>query len=355
MSQTIVKCVEQLKPVIKGKKFLLVRGNTYDHLKMKVFFDESPHVEFSEFIPNPLYEQVCRGIELFNQENCELIVAVGGGSTIDVAKCISIYCRMDNRINYLEQDIVDSKIPLIAIPTTAGSGSESTCHAVIYYKGEKQSISHPSIVPDYVVLDFSVLKGLPIYQKKCTMMDALCQAIESWWSVASTNESKKYSHKAITTIKKNWEEYIFENTDSSAKKIMEASNLAGRAINITATTAAHAMSYKITSLYGFPHGHAVAVCFPEVWEYILRHLEDCIDERGKEYLRNTLDEISCTMDINYFKYMLKQMGLTAPVTGNREFELEVLAQSVNPIRLKNNPVSLNTNALKEMYRRIVIK
>ncbi len=353
MGQTIIRGIEQLGSLIAGKKFLLVRDSAYDYLKIKAFFDRFPHVEFSEFTPNPLYEQVCKGVALFNREQCEGIVAVGGGSTIDVAKCIKLYCKMDSSVNYLRQEPFDTGITLIAVPTTAGTGSESTRHAVIYYEGAKQSISHTSIVPDYAVLEPSVLKTLPVYQKKCTMLDALCQAIESWWSVNSTEESKSYSRKAIAAVTKNWEAYIFDNDGEAAAQIMEAANYAGRAINITATTAAHAMSYKITSLYRFPHGHAVAVCMPEVWKYILEHTEDCADSRGSEYLRSTMEEISGMISLDQFKTMLEKMEMKAPEAADKAADLEVLAQSVNPVRLKNNPVALRTDVLKEMYRRIV--
>lgn len=353
MAQNIVKGIKQISHLINGKKFLLVKDGAYDFLGLKDYFDMYPHIEFSEFTPNPLYEQVCAGVELFNKEACELIVAVGGGSTIDVAKCIKLFCKMDHSINYLKQDTFDSGITLIAVPTTAGTGSESTRHAVIYYEGVKQSISHLSIVPDYAVLEPSVLKTLPVYQKKCTMLDALCQAVESWWSVNSTDESKEYSRKAIESIRENWEAYIFENTDESAARIMEASNYAGRAINITATTAAHAMSYKITSMYLFPHGHAVAVCMPEVWEYVLSHTDDCIDTRGSEYLRETLLQISELITLDKFRAMLNKMDMQYPEAGNKEEELETLAKSVNPVRLKNNPVALSTDVMREMYRRIV--
>lgn len=353
MAQNIVKGIKQISHLINGKKFLLVKDGAYDFLGLKDYFDMYPHIEFSEFTPNPLYEQVCAGVELFNKEACELIVAVGGGSTIDVAKCIKLFCKMDHSINYLKQDTFDSGITLIAVPTTAGTGSESTRHAVIYYEGVKQSISHLSIVPDYAVLEPSVLKTLPVYQKKCTMLDALCQAVESWWSVNSTDESKEYSRKAIESIRENWEAYIFENTDESAARIMEASNYAGRAINITATTAAHAMSYKITSMYRFPHGHAVAVCMPEVWEYVLSHTDDCIDTRGSEYLRETLLQISELITLDKFRAMLNKMDMQYPEAGNKEEELETLAKSVNPVRLKNNPVALSTDVMREMYRRIV--
>ena len=353
MSQTVIKGLETIRPIIEGKRFLLVRDNAYDYLNIKGFFNCFSHVEFSDFTPNPLYEQVCKGVEDFNRERCELIVAVGGGSTIDVAKCIKLFCRMDSSVNYLQQESFDSGIPLIAVPTTAGTGSESTRHAVIYYEGAKQSISHESIVPDYAVLESSLLKTLPIYQKKCTMLDALCQAIESWWSVNSTEESIGYSKKAIRAIRENWEAYIFDNDEVAAGKVMEAANYAGRAINITATTAAHAMSYKITSLYNFPHGHAVAVCLPEVWEYMLEHEEDCIDGRGSGHLKQTMTEIGEMTEILYFRSMMERMEMGYPQATDKRRELEVLAQSVNPVRLKNNPVALDQNVLREMYGRII--
>lgn len=353
MGQTILRGINEVSDSLVGKKIFLVKDSAYEFLGIKTFFDEIAHVDFSEFTPNPLYEQVVEGVKLFNENNCDTIVAVGGGSTIDVAKCIKLYSKMDTSINYLKQEKVDTGIPLIAVPTTAGTGSESTRHAVIYYEGVKQSISHESIVPNYVVLEPSVLKTLPVYQKKCTMLDALAQAIESWWSVNSNDESKKYSKLAVTAIKENWEDYIFNNTDEAAKNIMEASNYAGQAINITATTAAHAMSYKITSLYKLPHGHAVAVCLPEVWGYMLEHPELCIDGRGIEYLKDTLAEIASMLDLEYFKEMFAKMELKYPEAVNRKEEIEILTGSVNPDRLKNNPVGLSVDTLREMYERIV--
>lgn len=185
------------------------------------------------------------------------------------------------------------------------------------------------------------------------MMDALSQAIESWWSINSTYESIEYSKEAIQLIKDNWEKYIFENTDWAAEKVMEAANLAGRAINITATTAAHAMSYKITSMYKLPHGHAVAVCLPEVWQYMVNNIENCIDYRGVEYLRETLNQIAEIIDIEYYKTMFKKMEMQYPIFIDKDTELDVLVKSVNLVRLKNNPVKLNINVLREMYERII--
>lgn len=210
---------------------------------------------FSDFTPNPLYEQVCNGIELLKTSNCDTILAVGGGSAIDVAKCIKLAVLAKEGNAAIIPPLVSTRVAcdgtkllFIAIPTTAGTGSESTHNAVMYYKGSKQTVTNDGILPDYAVLEPSVLKTLPLYQKKCTMMDALCQGIESWWSVNSTEESYEYSRKTIELIMANWQKYIFENDEGAAAQIMLAANYGGRAINITATTAAHAMSYKITSL-----------------------------------------------------------------------------------------------------------
>ena len=253
-----------------------------------------------------------------------------------------------------------AKLPFIAIPTTAGTGSESTHNAVMYYEEAKQTVTNDGVLPDYAILEPSVLKTLPLYQKKCTMMDALCQGIESWWSVNSTEKSYEYSRKTIELIMANWRKYIFENDDEAAAQIMLAANYGGRAINITATTAAHAMSYKITSLCKLPHGHAVAVCLPEIWEYMIGHMDKCIDSRGQEYLSGIFTLISNAMGcespeqaIAEIRQMMVEMELKNPVSENREEELEVLSISVNPVRLKNNPIGIDEKEAYKLYSIIV--
>ena len=358
MSQVIKSGIENFDALFKEigrERVFFVCDEAFAFLPdavKNVYYDrKDKFVLFNEFTPNPLYEQVCKGVELFRKNECDVILAIGGGSAIDVAKCVKLYCKMDDSENYLRQECRDSGVPLIAIPTTAGTGSESTRFAVIYFEGKKQSVAHESIVPNYVVLEPSVLKTLPPRQKKATMLDALCQGIESWWSVNSTDESKGYSKIAVDKIVANYKKYIFENDDAAAREIMTAANYAGRAINITQTTAAHAMSYKITSLYKIPHGAAVAVCLPEVWEYMLAHPEKCIDPRGIAYLTKTLSEIS--VDLDWFKALLAELEAEYPTATDRENEISVLAESVNPVRLKNFPTELTADVLRKMYERIV--
>lgn len=346
---------EELFRELDPKNILFVCDASFpflpDDIKNIYYSHKDKITLFDKFTPNPLYEQVAEGVDQFRKNDCDVILAIGGGSAIDVAKCIKLYCKMDPKENYLKQECRDSEIPLIAIPTTAGTGSESTRYAVIYFEGKKQSISHESIVPNYVILEPGVLKTLPQGQKRATMLDALCQGIESWWSVNSTDESTAYSKKAVDTILANYKKYIFENDDGAAREIMLAANYAGRAINITQTTAAHAMSYKITSLYKIPHGAAVAICLPEVWEYMLAHPEKCIDGRGGEYLSKTLSEISIGLDA--FKSLIAELEMAYPKSEDREKDIAVLTASVNPVRLRNFPIELSTDVLRGMYERIV--
>lgn len=371
--QQIINGIDNLPGILQEvgcKKLFLVIDSSYPFLNIKDAIEALPveeKIKFSDFTPNPLYEQVCKGIELLKSSMCDAILAVGGGSAIDVAKCIKLAVLAKEGNDALIPPIVNTrvecdgnKLPFIATPTTAGTGSESTHNAVMYYEGVKQTVTNDGILPDYAILEPSVLKTLPLYQKKCTMMDALCQGIESWWSVNSTKESYDYSCDCIELIMANWRKYIFENDDEAAANIMLGANYGGRAINITATTAAHAMSYKITSLYGLPHGHAVATCLPEIWEYMLSHPDNCIDSRGKDYLLSIFQNIANAMGVespyaarDIFTCMMRDMELQNPVSNNRLEELEILSKSVNPIRLKNNPVLLDGDAIQSIYDVII--
>lgn len=278
---------------------------------------------------------------------------------MDVAKCIKLFANMAADEDYLEQSIVPNSIPFLAVPTTAGSGSEATKYAVIYVNGEKQSITHESCIPGTVFMDAAALETLPIYHKKATMMDALCHAIESFWSVNSTGESRRCSEIAIRMILENWEAYLANDVRGN-ENMLKAANAAGMAINVTQTTAGHAMSYKLTGLYGIAHGHAVALCVAELWPYMLKHVEDCCDQRGKKHLERVFAEIAVIMGCSkaeeaafLFQRRLLEMGLPVPVA--KEEDYATLRLSVNPVRLKNNPVRLSGTAIEELYRRILHK
>ena len=359
---TGIDSYKNIKTIIKKtgvKKPLLVCGNTYKSSFLKGYMDslKTDLVIFSEYSPNPTYEEVLKGLEVYRSKGCDAVISIGGGSAIDVAKCIKAFAKMPEDCFYLEAPLEDNGIPHICIPTTAGSGSESTRFSVIYYKGEKQSLAHDSIIPEYAILEPSFLKTLPDYQKKSTVLDALCQAIESIWSVNSTEESINYAKTAVRMILANLHPYL-NGEEDSFENISLAANFAGRAINISRTTAPHAMCYKITTRRGFAHGHAVAVCLSYVWRYMVEHIDDCIDPRGKEWLEKTFETLNELFYVNEnhqsvyrFFRLLKYMDMEYPKLAEGE-DLDTFVSSVNLERLSNHPIKLEAEALREIYSHI---
>lgn len=348
------------------KKLLLVCDSSFRY--MEGFNKHLKEVEkkgvevirFQDFQPNPLYESVIKGVELFNNEGCDSIISIGGGSAIDVAKCIKLYSNMHgNGENgaWLKTKTIPNSIPFLAMPTTAGTGSEATRYAVIYYNGVKQSITSEIFIPDTVLMDPSTLKTLPLYQKKATMCDALCHAIESFWSINSTEESKEYSKAAIQSVLNNMSGYI-ANTDESNAKMLMAAHIAGKAINITQTTAGHAMCYKLTSLFQIAHGHAAILCDRVLYPWMIGNINRCCDPRGKEYIKDNLDEIGKIMGCydaqsgaEKLIKIFNSLELTIPKASAEQYE--VLKNSVNPERLKNHPITLDIDVIDNLYHCIL--
>ena len=344
-------------------RVLLVCGESIRRLKIGAYFDSLEErlgikvIRFSDFKPNPIYKSVVEGVRILNREACSLIIAVGGGSAMDVAKCIKLYANMNHTQNYLKQKIIPNNIAIIAIPTTAGTGSEATQFAVIYYNGEKQSVANESCIPSVVVMDPSALKSLPEYQRKSTMMDAFCHAIESFWSVNSTQISREYAKNAITLILSSYPGYLaIEDTGNAV--MLQAANLEVKAINITQTTAGHAMCYKLTSLYGIAHGHAAALCISKLFPYMVSHMDKCIDPRGQKYLQNIFESISKTFGCadphsaaKKFDEILAALALNVPKPKPDDYKL--LSNSINPVRLKNHPIKLDREAIDQIYHQIL--
>ncbi len=348
---------------LNTRRVFLVCDQSLEFLTIRHYFEKLEDrlgitvVKFGDFQPNPQYESVEKGVQVFNSGNFDVIVAVGGGSAMDVAKCIKLYHNMDKGICFLEQSIIPNDIPFLAIPTTAGTGSEATRYAVVYYHGEKQSISHPSCIPTTVLFDQSVLKTLPLYQRKTTALDALCHAVEAFWSINSTEESRQYSRQAIQMILTNLPAYLY-NEEAANAGMLDAANKAGKAINITQTTAGHAMSYKLTSLFGIAHGHAVALCDRALFPWMISHTDRCIDRRGKKFLQGILLDIAMAFDCKTpeeasqrFRKLIDSMELSIPIATPEQVLL--LETSVNPVRLKNHPILLAPEDISELYHAIL--
>lgn len=356
MEQIILYGKEGLKTIIeqqKIKRVFLVCGETSFKKSGAAAFIDSLSVQtvrFTAFSPNPKYEEVCCGVKLFKASESKVILAVGGGSSMDVAKCIRLYATMDETMPFYAQQGCDSDVLLIAMPTTAGSGSESTCHAVLYRDKVKQSISRAYLRPACAVLAHEFLCSLPMRQKKSTLLDALCQGIESYWARSATKESRIYAVEALRIIKRYWKAYIMENCQY--REMMYAANLAGRAIHISRTTAPHALSYGLTSQYKIPHGHAVALCMEQVWGYTMEQAEKMKDVYAQD-LNDVLRSLSMVISYKDFCEIMRELKMESPLAADKERDIEILSQKVNADRLGNHPIALEKKTIVSIYERIV--
>ena len=301
---------------------------------------------FNGYSPNPKYEEVVAGVAQFNAHKADVIIAIGGGSCLDVAKAIKLFSKLDPSMNYLKQRPTFVNTPLIAVPTTAGTGSEATRYSVIYENGEKQSLTHDCIFPDFVISDASFLHDLPEYHRRASLLDAFCQAIEGYWAKASNAEAKEYSRKALVLFLHSYKHYLAGHPFVNPR-IMKVAYLAGKSINLTATTAPHAMSYKLTSITGIAHGHAVSVTLPYVYEFMVNHIGE-----NKE-LANTFEDLTNIFDTTKDKLgdvlrgIISEFEMEIPVVNDQQ--LEELVDAVNIERLGNNPVHLSKKVLKDIY------
>ncbi len=354
------------------RKVMVVCGNSVRSLDVYMILRgtrfEDKLVWFSDFTPNPDYSQATEGVRIFRQEDCDAIIAIGGGSAMDVAKCIKLFSALSSdgkEGEYLQlyrNALVNQiDIPYLAMPTTAGTGSEATRFAVLYYRGVKQSIAAESIIPNAILMDPATLKTLPIYQKKATMLDALSHAIESYWSVNSTRESREYSATSLITIVNNYRAYL-DNDEAGNRAMLNAAHLAGKAINISQTTAGHAMCYKITSLFGLAHGHAAALCNRVLYKWMVEKQAsgECvvIDPRGEKYLSEIMSAIGRSLGCNTaeegaqkLEQLFDELELSVPEASKEQFDQ--LVSSINPERMKNHPVELDEIKIAALYKLIL--
>ena len=196
VSNIIAKYKSSKLMFITGKKsFSLSGADSY----FKGYLEDKSHVHFYDFDVNPKLEDAIKGAKIASSNSIDMIICIGGGSVLDMGKLIkAIISDISNAENIVNGNtpIEDSKIPIVAIPTTAGSGSESTHFAVAYIDDKKFSVADSCSLPNYVFLDGNLTKGCSKYQKACNVLDAISQAIESSWAMNSTKESRKISFKA---------------------------------------------------------------------------------------------------------------------------------------------------------------
>ena len=333
--------------------FLVTGKNSFskickDSSLIKVVLDYN-YVQFSEFETNPKIEDVKKGVSLFKKQKCDLIVAIGGGSVMDMAKLVTFFSKKkDTSIEFLGEKLNEKQVcPLIAIPTTAGSGSEATHFAVVYSSGQKYSCTDKRLQPAYVILEPTFLKHLNSYQLACSGMDALSQGIEAYWNINSNEHSDQLALESIRLI---WENLpsLVNNIKDNFEDILIGANLAGRAINITKTTGPHAVSYPFTTHFHIPHGHAVSLTLGYFLEYNYNAEEwDCNEKRGLGFVKNKLqylanflgfsDVLNLRLALNKFLISINiNIDLRSQNIDLSKIEKFVM-ENINEERLKNNP------------------
>lgn len=353
----ILNNLNDMEKVSCFKKPFLCCGSSFRNTDAFRFLNKKYDLTVWDKIrPNPRFEDMVSAAELFRRNNCDFLIGAGGGSPLDSAKMIKLLVTNDTK-TALTEPMQANDIEFLAIPTTAGTGSEATRYSIFYvHENEKYSITHEDFLPDFVILDEGFLKTVPLYQRRCTCMDALCHAIESYWNVKSNKESREYAEKAIRLFVQNKAGYIANETKANRGMLM-ASYYAGKAINITSTTSAHAMCYNITINCGTAHGHSVAVNLAEIWDYMNSHNEKVNDARGRDFVLQTFDEVGVLLGgrnsadgARIFRELVEEFELYTP-KADKEMVLS-FAENVNADRLLNNPTMLLSADVTEIYKRV---
>jgi alcohol dehydrogenase class IV len=335
---------------------------------MSIIEKDADFHHYDDIFPSPTVKGVKNALVVYKKQNYDAIIAVGGGSVLDIGKSVSIFSNNEGKIEdyLLKKKAINRKgAPLILIPTTTGTGSEATHFAVIFIDYTKYSLAHPDYLQaDYIIIDPELTYSLPSRVTAYTGMDALSQGIESYWNVNSTSESKEYAKKAIKLIFHNLLDAVQNPNESNRYNMAIAANFAGKAINITKTTACHSISYPITSYYNIPHGQAVALTLPSMILFNSKVNEsDVLDPRGVKYVKKIMSEIITIIGASNFieakekmEKFIKDIGLETNLTNlgiKTQKDIDIIIKNgFNPDRVKNNPRSLTETQLRKILDEI---
>lgn len=227
-------------------------------------------VVYDKVVPNPTITNIEEGLKLYHDNKCDVIIALGGGSPMDCAKGIGARVARPNKPIPKMKGILrvlKQLPPLVAIPTTSGTGSEATLAAVISNPDthEKYPINDPVLIPRYAVMDPLLTVGLPKHITSTTGMDALTHAVEAYIGSENTSATKKNAVAATQLIFKYLKRAYDDGQDKEARnKMQEASLLAGMAFTRAYVGYVHAVAHSLGGFYGVPHGLANAVILPHV-------------------------------------------------------------------------------------------
>lgn len=357
---------DEVIDLIKGKSVLFfIEDFLIDKLELKEqleAFKEKGNLFLVTNIPaNPTDLDVFNTLKNISCEKADLIIAVGGGSTIDLAKACSGLWHLRQSGNYSLDTVTDVianndiktdnvKIPIIAVPTTAGTGSEVTKWATIWdHNGKlKYSIDDDSLQPKQAIVVPEFTMTMPMSLTISTGLDALCHAVEAYWAKTSNDMVREVSKLAISLIVNNLPKLIkCQGKDLELrKKMCLGSVFAGIAFSNTRTTACHSISYPLTMQYNVPHGFACAMTLAQLmeinrdkiveYEGLLTALQVSSAEEFQAWLDSVVKPVT--------KLRLEHYGVE---------DIDSLVSSAfNKGRMGNNPVELSADDVRDILNKI---
>lgn len=324
--------------------------------------DALEYIIYDGTIPNPTIDNIEEGLALYKENNCQGIIAFGGGSPMDCAKGIGArVARPNKKVSQMKGLLkILKKLPLIfAVPTTAGTGSEVTVAAVITDSSthEKYPINDPMLIPRFAVLDPLLTVGLPKGITSTTGVDALTHAVEAYIGKGNTAETKDMAEKAVKLIYENLYIAYSNGKDIEARKNMQlAAHYAGIAFTRAYVGYVHAIAHSLGGQYGIPHGLANAIILPHLLEYY----GDSIYEKLSS-LANIVGIVGISSKekaerfIQWIKDLNKSMGIPNRVAGIKEEDIPTLVKralsEANP--LYPVPKFMDEEEMNEMYHQIM--
>lgn len=340
-----------------GKKALIVSGRksifksgVYDRIAKTLSATGMEYVSYCGVHPEPDTVDVEEGAQLCRKEGCDCILAVGGGSAMDTGKVIAVLAANGGSVRdyFGEKEYGNEPLPVVAVPTTCGTGSEVTRFAVIVDREgrTKKTVSSEKIIPKMSILDASLLDTLPHNLIMATGMDAFSHSAESLLSSKADYISKLYATESLNLLWRYIPAAYANPGDAEPKeKIFLASLLAGFALNKTGTIIVHGMGYSLTIKYNVHHGTANAVLLP----YVFAHLK----ENGYAEEISVLEDI--WGDTVKLKDFVKSIGLPSAlkdvgVTPDDIEDLADLSVAGTQRSLKNMKINMNRDDFRKILQ-----
>lgn len=251
----------------------LVERGLLDEMFKSLNADGMEYVLYDGTIPNPTTGNIEDAYEMYVENNCEAIIAFGGGSPMDCAKGVGARVANPNKsITQMKGVLrVRNKLPLlIAIPTTAGTGSEATLAAVISDADShiKYQVNDPVLIPDYAILDQTLTTGLPPHITSATGIDALTHAVEAYIGQSNTKSTKRLAKKAVRLVFNHiYTAYTNGNDKIARLSMLRGAHYAGVAFTRAYVGYVHGIAHALGGQYNLPHGLAISIVLPHMLEY----------------------------------------------------------------------------------------